>query len=233
MKKELTKEKEEKGERAIVVPGETIATGVDFLPGDGTKRDGKEIIALRFGLLEKEGKLVKIIPLNGAYIPRAGNTVIGQVTDISFNGWIIDVLAPYQAFLSTLECFGFVNKKDLAEYFNIGDIIVSKIRLVKPRSVELTMKERDLGALDDGLLIKINPTRVPRVIGRAGSMVNTIKEETGCNIVVGQNGLIWIKGKNIEDEIAARKAIDLIVEKPFVDGLTDQIKNFLKELKKK
>jgi len=229
-KKEKT---EKKSERTIIVPGEVIASGTDFLPGEGTRREGKDIIALKFGLLEKSENLFKIIPLSGTYLPRVGNTVIGQVTDLTFNGWFIDLLSPHTGFLPVVECAGYVNKKDLAEYYNIGDMIVTKVRDLRSRSIELTMKDQTCKKLSGGFLIKINPTRVPRVIGKAGSMVTTIKNGTGCNIVVGQNGLIWIKGKDAESEIFAKEAIMKIVEKPFIDGLTDQIKEFLENKTKK
>ncbi|MCX8194320.1 MAG: KH domain-containing protein [Candidatus Pacearchaeota archaeon] len=82
------------------------------------------------------------------------------------------------------------------------------------------------------MIIQINPTRVPRIIGRAGSMVNVIKEETGCSVIVGQNGVIWIRGKSVNDELLAKEAIDYIAEKPFVEGLTEKIKEFLQKKKK-
>jgi len=219
--------------REIVVPGEVLAEK-DFLPGEGTRREGDEIIASRFGLLEKADRLVKVIPLGGAYIPRAGNTVIGQIVDVNFNGWMIDVLAAHQAFLPVMECFGYINKKDLTEVFTFKDIIVTKIRAVKPRSVELTMKEKGLRKLEGGMLVKINSTRVPRIIGKAGSMVKIIKDETRCNIIVGQNGLVWIRSdeNDVEKEIIAKKAIELIVEKPFHIGLTEKVKEFLQKHKK-
>jgi len=228
-----TPEKEEK--REVVVPGEVIAKGPGFLPGEGTRKEGEEIIASKFGLLEKTDRLVKVIPLSGAYIPRAGNTVIGQIIDVSFNGWMIDVLAAQQGFLPVMECFGYINKKDLTEVYTFKDLIVTKVRAVKPRSVELTMKEKGLRKLESGMLIKINPTRVPRIIGRAGSMVKTIKDETKCNIIVGQNGLVWIRSDENEvvKEIIAKKAIELIVQKPFHEGLTEEVKEFLQDEIKK
>lgn len=238
---ENEKEKKEKGaeyeqehehkERAIVSPGEVVAKGMEFLPGEGTRREGNEIIAIKFGLLEKQDKLVKVIPLSGAYIPRAGNIVIGEVIDITFNGWVVDIASPQLAFLPVAECFGYINKKDLSEYYDFHDNIVTKIKAVKSRGVDLTMKERGLKKLEGGMIIKINPTRVPRVIGRAGSMVSVIKDETGCSITVGQNGAIWIKGKNIKDELLAKEAIDYIVEKPFIEGLTEKVKEFLQKKK--
>jgi len=54
-------------------------------------------------------------------------------------------------------------------------------------------------------------------------MVKLIKEKTGCNITVGQNGVIWIKGNKIKDELKAKKAILFIAEKSFIDGLTEEV----------
>lgn len=231
-KEEGKKEREDK-ERTIVSPGEVVAKGMEFLPGEGTRREGSEIVALKFGVLEKQEKLVKVIPLSGAYIPRVGNIVIGEVIDITFNGWIVDIGSPQLAFLPVTECFGYINKKDLSDYYNFHDNFVTKIKAVKSRGVDLTMKERGLKKLEGGMIIRINPTRVPRVIGRAGSMVSVIKDETGCSITVGQNGVIWIKGKTVEDELLANEAINYIVAKPFVEGLTEKVKAFLQERKLK
>jgi len=231
--KKTSEKKTQDKKRQIVVPGEVIASGKDFLPGDGTRREGDEIIALRHGLLERAEKLIKVIPLGGVYIPRPGNTIIGQVTDLSFNGWFIDLRAPHEGFLPVAECMGYINKKDIGDHFPIGEVLVCKVRGISARNTELTMKDKTCKKLIGGFLIKVNPTRVPRIIGRAGSMVSTIKNETGCSIIVGQNGLIWIKGPNTDAEMLARDAINRIVEKPFIDGLTDHIKEFLDKNKPK
>ena len=220
-------------ERIIVVPGDVLTSGKEFLPGEGTRREGNDIIALRFGLLEKSDSLFKVIPLSGAYIPRNGNTVIGQVVDLNFNGWIVDVKAPHLGFLPVADCAGYVNKKDLADYYNIGDTLVCKVKSVRARSTDLTMKDPTCKKLSGGFLMKINPTRVPRVIGKEGSMVSMIKLQTACSIIVGQNGFIWIKGNTAASELLTRDAINLIVKKPFVDGLTDHVKEFLEKQVKK
>ena len=66
-------------EKTIVIPGEIIKEGEDYLPGEGTRREGKSIIASRFGLKDEQNRLVRVIPLSGVYIPRRGNLVIGSV----------------------------------------------------------------------------------------------------------------------------------------------------------
>ena len=78
-----------------------------------------------------------------------------------------------------------------------------------------------------GKIIQICAVKVPRVIGKQGSMVGMIKDATGCQIIVGQNGRIWVSGKNPEDELLATRAIALIEEKAHISGLTEVVKQFL------
>ena len=63
-------------------------------------------------------------------------------------------------------------------------------------------------------------------------MIKIIKDETGCNITVGQNGYVWIKGDKVENELLAKKAINFITEKSFMSGLTDEVIKWFKENKK-
>ncbi len=225
----MSEENKEEIKRKVVVPGELIVSGEDYLPGDNTRREGKNILASRYGLAEEKGRLVKIIPLSGVYMPRRGNVIIGKIIDLTFNGWIIDIDAPYSGFLSVTECNKFLNKNDLANFLDIGDVVACKVYSVKRKGVDLTLKSRGLGKLESGILIKVNSNKVPRIIGREGSMIKIIKDETKTDITVGQNGLIWIKGNQVEDEIKAKETIMLIVSKPFVSGLTDKVKEFLEK----
>ncbi len=218
--------------RQIVIPGEVIVSGDDFLPGEGTEKVGKDIVALRYGLSEESGKLVKIIPLSGVYQARRGNVVIGNVENVTFNGWLIDVGIPENAFLSLTEVPMYVNKNGLEEVMDIGDMVIAKIWAINKRGIDLSIKSRGLGKIDEGIIVKVNPNKVPRIIGKEGSMINLIKEETGCNITVGQNGMIWIKGNKIEDELFAKKAIEFVAEKSFIQGLTDEVTKWFKENKK-
>ena len=36
--------------RKVVIPGEIIVKGSEFLPGEGTEKKGEEIVSLRYGL---------------------------------------------------------------------------------------------------------------------------------------------------------------------------------------
>ena len=215
-------------ERKVVIPGEVIEKGNDFLPGEGTEKRGEEIVALRYGLAEESNRLVKVIPLSGVYHPRRGNVIIGKVEMLTFNGWVINIGTAENAFLSLTEVPRFVNKDGLDEIMDIGDMSVVKIVGINKRGIDVTIKSRGLGRIDEGLIVSVNPNKVPRIIGKEGSMINLIKDETKCNITVGQNGLIWIKGDKIEDELYAKKAILFVTEKSFASGLTEEVQKWFK-----
>ena len=218
--------------RELVIPGEVIVEGDDYLPGEWTEKKGKTIVALRYGLADESNRLVKVIPLSGVYQPRRGNVVIGKVVNITFNGWILDIGTPETAFLSLTEVPRYVNKDGLEEVMEIGNLAIVKIWGINKRGIDLSIKSRGLGKIEEGMIVEVNPFKVPRVIGKEGSMIKIIKEETNCNITVGQNGLIWIKGESIEDELLAKKAIGFITEKSFIEGLTEEVNKWFKENKK-
>jgi len=81
--------------------------------------------------------------------------------------------------------------------------------------------------------VKITPTKIPRVIGKKGSMISLIKQETGCHIILGHNGVILITGKSLEDEELAMMAIRKIDEESHTTGLTDRISQLIKKEKEK
>ena len=218
--------------RKIVVPGEVIVEGEDFLPGEGTRREGSKIVASKFGLAEEAGRVVKLIPIFGAFIPRRNNVIIGRVVDLTYSGWLIDIDSASSAFLPIDESPRFINRNEMDQFLAIGDVISAKIWTVKGKSIDLTLKGKGLGKLEDGFIFRIIPSRVPRIIGREGSMVNLIKERTGCQITVGQNGLIWIKGEKIEEELLVKRAIEFITAKSFSHGLTEEVKEWFDKEKK-
>ena len=215
--------------RRIVIPGEIIVSGEDYLPGEGARREGEDIIASRFGLAEEAGRSIKVISITGAFIPRRNNVVLGRVINITFNGWIIDIDSASSGFLPIDESPRFINKSEMDQFLAIGDVISAKIWSVNSRGIDLTLKGKGLGKLEGGFIFRVSPNRVPRVIGREGSMINLIKDKTGCNITVGQNGWIWIKGNDLDSQIRARNAIEFVTEKVLVEGLTDKMEDWFQK----
>ena len=217
-------------EKDLVVPGDILAEGMDYLPSGGCIRDNDKIVANHLGLVTLENnRFVKVIPLTGKYIPKIGDTVIGQVVDMSFSGWYLNINGPYEAALMVKDVAEFIDKDaDLSQFYNFGDLIVEKInRVTRYSNINLTTKGPGLRKVTGGKVISITSTKVPRVIGKQGSMVQMLKEKTNCNIMVGQNGIVWIEGKNPNDELLATEAILKIEQESHIDGLTDKMKEFL------
>tara|TARA_Y100000310_G_scaffold300399_1_gene336051 strand:- start:409 stop:810 length:402 start_codon:yes stop_codon:yes gene_type:complete len=119
---------------------------------------------------------------------------------------------------------------DLSQYYALGDYVVGKIVNVSgPKIIDITMNGPGLRKLRGGRFIQIGSAKVPRVIGKQGSMISLIKEKTGCQMMVGQNGTVWVSADDPEKEILAIKTIRMIEEKSHVSGLTDKIKEFLEK----
>jgi exosome complex component RRP4 len=216
-------------DKSVVVPGEELADGMDYLPTHGTRRENNKILASRLGLVTIEGRLIKLIPLSGKYLPKRGDTIIGKVIDITLNGWRIDLNSAYSALLSMKDATSeyITRGADLTRYFNFGDYLVTKIINVTSQNlVDVTMKGPGLRKLGEGRIITVAPNKVPRIIGKQGSMVSMVKNATGCRITVGQNGVVWIQGTP-RSEIIAVNAIRKIEEESHVSGLTDRIKDYL------
>jgi exosome complex component RRP4 len=218
-------------DKDIVIPGEILAVGMDSFPGAGTYRDGDNIISGRLGLVQIDGRTIKLISMSGRYIPKKYDSIICQVIDVGMNGWRLDTHSPYSAMLSMKEATSqFIARgADLTKFFDIGDFIMCKIiNVTSQKLVDVTMKGIGLRKLKGGRIIKVESQKVPRIVGKQGSMVSMIKQHTGCNINVGQNGLIWLEGTP-EKEILAIKCIRKIEEESHLNGLTDKIKLFLEK----
>lgn len=204
-------------------------SGEDYLPSEGARREGKDIVASRFGLAEEAGRVVKVIALTGAFIPRKNNVVIGRVMNITMNGWLVDIDSASSGFIPIDESPRFINKSEMDQFLAIGDVVAAKIWSISGRGIDLSLKGKGLGKLEGGFIFRIIPNRVPRVIGREGSMIMLMKERTNCDITVGQNGWVWIRSSSIDAQILARRAIEFVAEKVAVEGLTEKMESWFDE----
>lgn len=218
--------------RQVVAPGDLIAEG-DYIAGDNTYKEKEKIYASRVGILEYETKRVDVVALKSFYIPRMEDIVIGTITEVGFNGWMVDINSPYPALLRASDVLSRPfkpQKDDLPQVLDAGDLVVAKIASYdRTHDPQLTVAEPGLGKVTRGQILKVTPTKIPRIIGRKGSMISAIKQETGCNIILGVNGVVLITGKTLEDEQLAMKAILKIEAESHTTGLTDRITQMLKE----
>lgn len=218
--------------KQLVTPGDLLAEG-DFLAGDNAYMEGNRIYASRIGLADSENKKVNVVALRAFYVPKPGDIVIGTVVEVGFNGWTVDIRAPYTALLRASEVLSrpFKPQNDeLSQVLNSGDLIVAKIASFdRAHDPQLTVSEPGLGKITRGQIMRVTPTKIPRIIGKKGSMISTIKQETGCQIILGVNGVVLVTGKNLEDEELAMMAIQKIEAESHTSGLTDRITQLLKE----
>jgi exosome complex component RRP4 len=220
--------------RQLVTPGDLLAED-DYIAGDNTYKDDGKIYASRVGLVDYEARKVHVVALKAFYVPFIEDTVIGKVIEVTTGGWIVDINAPYFAMLRASDVLDRSFKRetsDLPSIFDVGDLIIAKvIAYDRTRDPLLTIREPGLGKIMRGQLVEITPTKIPRVIGRKGSMVSTIKRETRCQITIGQNGLILISGKTLEDERLAVMALHKIEEESHISGLTDRVTEMIRKKK--
>jgi len=216
-------------EKEVVVPGQIIATGMEFLPSHGTYRKDERILANRVGVAVIDGKVIRTIPLAGKYLPKRNDIIIGKVIDIISMGWRVVLNSPYSGLVPIRDgTFEFVPKgADLSRYYDIGDYFVGKITNVSGQNlIDVSIKGQGLHKLHGGRIVTANTNKVPRIIGKKGSMVSMIKQATDCKITVGQNGWVWLSGEPAMENIAVL-AIEKIEKESHISGLTQRIKTFL------
>lgn len=209
----------------LVIPGEVLADD-DFYPGRGTFKENGKICSSLMGLVSIRNKKLRVIPLKSKYVPKKGDVVIGKIDDVRFSLWGVDINSPYSGILPAFEVFG-REKKELNKVFDIGDVLFLRVVDVdEVKKAKLGLKGRGMGKFKGGIIVDIAPTKVPRLIGKKGSMINMIKDKTKCKIVVGQNGLVWVKGEEDMEQIT-KDVIHLIEAEAHTSGLTDKINNKL------
>ena len=210
----------------IVIPGDLLSHETSRR-GDGTyARDGS-LYASLYGLLSERERTIRVIPLSGRYIPRRRDLIIGFVKEIIFSSWVIDIRSPYEGLLHVSEYPERIELDEMSTHLKVGEAVLLMVKEVDPMmNIELTMRDRRLKVIRSGRIVEISPSKVPRLIGHGGSMISLIKNATGCSIVVGQNGRVWIDGEACES-LRAAEAIDKIERESHIPGLTDRLTRLL------
>ncbi len=214
-------------ERKIVIPGTLVGTVEKNKPGRGTFKEEGNIYASRLGIVEERSGYLNVIPLSGVYEPVVGDNIVGVIEEVSKTSWLVDINAPYPALLRTDEVPWKIDYGETPQYLRVGDAIVVAISSVnEARNIDVSMRGKPCRKIEDGIIIEIQPSKVPRVIGKNGSMVSLLRQHTGCWIFVGQNGRVWIRGES-ENISRLVRAIRKIEKEAHTTGLTERISKFL------
>jgi len=215
--------------REVVVPGQLLAEG-RYRASFGTYDEDGKIFSSLVGLAELRGNTVKVVALEGAYIPKEGDLVIGTINIVAGNNWKVNIGGPYGASLHANNALRRPYSEDISEYMDIGDVIAAEvIAFDRGSGPFLGMKGRGLRVLQGGMILNVSPAKIPRIIGRRGSMINMIQDHLNIETMVGQNGRIWIRAQSTEILRLAIKAFKTIEAQAHTSKLTDRISEMLAE----
>ncbi len=216
--------------RKHVLPGEVI-TSRPMRPEENVIFDGKNISSTIVGTSEIYDDAVRVLPLTGMYFPKVDDMVVGKVISHTSLSWEVDINSCYVGFLPASDIFGrdFTASADaLASKLIKGDMVAARIaNFDRTRDPLITVSDRDLGKIDTGDLVSMSSSKIPRLIGKRGSMIQMIEESSGCMITAGQNGRIVIDAKDADGLLKAKKAIKMIDDNAHMSNLTDKVKSML------
>ena len=170
--------------KKIVVPGELVTEDRKKTGAHVFVREGK-IFASTVGIVSVSEEYASVIPLQGKYMPKPNDLIVGIVGAEAHAGYIVDINSFYRSFLS---------KKETSKTLRKGDVISAKITEVNEIN-EVSLN--DVRVFYGGEVLSVSPVKVPRMLGRQGSMLGVLKEGTGCSLMIGRNGWVWVKGGNI------------------------------------
>ncbi len=214
----------------IVVPGQVLCEGTDHSPGTGTYLEGNTVYAKYVGTVGFRGKNeVRVTPHHVSYNPSAGDMVIGEVERVSSSNYNIDIGCPYSGFLHINEAVDeYVDHdEDISKYFDVGDLLIGKITgVTKGKDIDMTMEAENARKLEGGRVIQVPPSKVSHIIGTGGSMVKMLKQKTDTQIIIGQNGRVWIDGGDMD---LAAEAVRRVADHAHEDNLQDRIERWLDE----
>jgi exosome complex component RRP4 len=208
----------------IVTPGTLLATSEKS--GEGVYILNKKTYSKFFGILKKSDYKLSVIPFNQSYKPKRGDKIIGKIKDFNYPFFIIEVEAPNPVYLYLSDISTYNTRQEqLMKIYKPGLWIYSEVSELSDR-VKLSMKSREAKVLKGGRIAYIPPSKVPRVVGKAGSMIKMIQDKTKCQVLIGQNGIIWINGDKTELVI---KIIQKIDKEAHIPGLTDRVSKLIDE----
>lgn len=213
--KEIGENKVEHKRKKIVVPGELITEDRKKLGQHVFIENGK-VYSDTLGITYPDSSVAYVVPLSGRYIPKRDDLIVGIVCQETVKGYMVEINSIYKSYIS---------EDKVRDRLQKGSVISAKVESVD----EINEADLfDVRIFYGGNVISVNPAKVPRIIGKSGSMLSVLQNGTGCTLLVGRNGWLWIKGG---DQKKLTDAIRLIESEAHLDNLTVKVEEFLKTKK--
>jgi exosome complex component RRP4 len=186
----------------LVIPGEVIAEGDDFLRGHGTYveklNDKERLVASVCGHVERVNKLVSVIPMaSNLYQGQVGDLIVGRIVSIQAARWKVEIgdacktaILP----LSGVHLPGGVQRvrtqedsREMRLLYQEGDLVTAEIHNVHhDGTLMLHTRSLKYGKLENGCLVVIPPSLIAR-------RKNHFCDIDGITLLLGMNGYIWIQ----------------------------------------
>ena len=155
MKKEF-----EKSETKVVLPGEFLSTGEEFVPGRNAFDSGSNVYSNTIGFVQADNKTkeISVKPAVELHALKRGSIVLGRVGLVKENSVLIglckspgseerQILASGRAFLPVRN----VSREyveNLSQCFKIGDIVKARVSEILPgNNIDLETNQPDFGVL--------------------------------------------------------------------------------------
>lgn len=195
-------------------------------------------VSTHLGVASISNKKVDIIPYKCIYMPKVGDYVIGFIIGYAPNGWIVEIGSYVKGFLPANDVIKdgkFDPKKvELEKYLKLGDLVGTIIQdvnkfsniLLTTNGTKENVNPKHLGKLTNYFIIKVHTTKLPRIIGKKGSMIKIIKKGIEGDIIIAQNGVILYKGP-YENYKLLKSILQVIIQHTYASGLTGKIAEML------
>jgi exosome complex component CSL4 len=145
----------------MILPGDYVAEGEEYLPGFGVYSDGDKLYASASGELELDAKThtAKVVPsTRTAKLQSEGTVTLGVIANVMSDSVALVDLMPIKEDRKDLVVNGTTSilhvrdvkrgfTKSIKDEFKVGDIVRVKIIEVSPHTVKLTTSELNLGVI--------------------------------------------------------------------------------------
>ncbi|XP_042900117.1 exosome complex component RRP4 [Parasteatoda tepidariorum] len=188
----------------IVTPGTVISSDEGFMRGHGTWIDEEnKICATVAGTIEKINKLYTVKPQRSRYIGEVGDVVVGRIVEVQNKRWAVDINARLNAILllsSVNLPGGELRRKTeqdelmMRHYLEVGDLINAEVQSIfADGSLSLHTRSLKYGKVSQGQLVKVPASLIQRKKTHFHNIVS------GIQIILSNNGYIWISPASAED----------------------------------
>ncbi len=153
--------------KRLVIPGEILAAKPLRL--DDTIVENGKTCSTAIGLFDEERGTM--IPLEGQWYPRFGEMVVGIVEEAKLNVYIVNLNAPYKGLIISKYAEGDIRS---------GDVIEASVKELDKTGTAVLTRPR---VLHGGKILRIKPSKVPRVMGKGNTMVRQKQRKEDQSLV--------------------------------------------------